>query len=295
MTTNTLRPMCGIIMPISAIDGCAESHWVDVQDILTEAIEHAGFDANIVSNADDVGIIHKRIIQNLYDNPIVVCDVSAKNANVMFELGMRLAFDKPTLIVKDDKTSFSFDTAAIEHIEYPRDLRFAKIVEFKEKLSAKLKATHEKAGADPAFTTFLKHFGEFKVAKLDKKEVSSQEYLLEELRSIRSGMRRLERATYLRDRDIPRSLMHSRKDSDVDVCLGPGSKQTAEHVLELARSYPEIQEPSIYARAPNHFHLRASLAPGSVAAAPEIEMRIRQESRSLRRPEARRPLSKKKG
>ena len=106
-------PVCGIVMPISSIDGCNEAHWSDVHEILTEAIEDAGFEANLVSNADDVGIIQKRIIQNLYENPIVVCDVSGKNPNVMFELGLRLAFDKPTIIVKDDRTSYSFDTASI--------------------------------------------------------------------------------------------------------------------------------------------------------------------------------------
>ncbi|MDV2373127.1 RNA helicase, partial [Vibrio cholerae] len=74
-------------MPISAIDGCNEQHWLDVKQILTEAIELSGYSANLVSYADDVGIIQKRIIQNLYENPIVVCDVSGKNPNVMFELG----------------------------------------------------------------------------------------------------------------------------------------------------------------------------------------------------------------
>src|ERR1035441_10470174 len=186
-------PVCGIVMPISAIDGCVESHWADVLEILSEAIDAAGFIPNVVSNADDVGMIHKRIIQNLYDNPIVVCDVSGKNPNVMFELGLRLAFDKPTIIVKDDKTAYSFDTSAIEHLDYPRDLRFSKIVDFKNKLSAKIQATHQKSTSDSSYTTFLKHFGEFTVAKLDKKEVSGQEYILEELHSIRTSISRLER------------------------------------------------------------------------------------------------------
>jgi hypothetical protein len=35
---------------------------------------------------------------------------------------MRLAFDRPTIIVKDDLTTYSFDTSPIEHLEYPRDL-----------------------------------------------------------------------------------------------------------------------------------------------------------------------------
>ncbi len=56
--------------------------------------------------------------------PIVVCDISARNANVMFELGMRLAFDKPTVIIKDERTPYSFDISSIEHLDYPSDLRY---------------------------------------------------------------------------------------------------------------------------------------------------------------------------
>lgn len=95
---------CGIVMPISKIDNCSTEHWVDVLLILKDVINDAGFQPNMVSDADDSGIIQKRIIQNLYSNEIVICDVSAKNPNVMFELGIRLAFDKPTIIVKDDCT-----------------------------------------------------------------------------------------------------------------------------------------------------------------------------------------------
>jgi len=183
--------VCGIVMPLSAIDNCNESHWADVREILNEAIEAAGFEPQLVSDADDVGIIQKRIIHNLYGNPIVVCDVSGKNPNVMFELGMRLAFDKPTVIVKDDKTTYSFDTAPIEHLEYPRDLRFGRIVEFKQSLAEKLQATHEKATSDSNYTTFLKHFGPFTVAKLETKTVSTDDFILEEMRSLRQMVARL--------------------------------------------------------------------------------------------------------
>ncbi|MDX0654689.1 hypothetical protein GOD34_28880 [Sinorhizobium medicae] len=111
---------CGIVMPISAIDGCDEDHWLQVRDILNDAISSAAYEPNLVSDADVIGVIQKRIVQNLYDHPIVVCDVSGKNPNIMLELGMRLAFDKPVVIVKDDQTSYSFDTAPIEHLPYPR-------------------------------------------------------------------------------------------------------------------------------------------------------------------------------
>jgi hypothetical protein len=177
--------ICGIVMPISAIDTCSEEHWRDVKSILSEAIQDAGFTPQLVSDADDVGVIHKRIVNNLYANPIVVCDISAKNPNVMLELGMRLAFDKPTIIVKDDKTSYPFDTGAIEHISYPRDLRFAKIVEFKDLLTEKIKATYVKAASDKNYTTFLKHFGSFKVAEVKTEVVPQDQIILEEVKALR--------------------------------------------------------------------------------------------------------------
>jgi hypothetical protein len=189
--SKQIKEKCGIIMPISSIDGCSEQHWTDVKDILTEAIISSGFDANLVSNAADVGIIQKTIIQNIYDNPIVICDVSGKNPNVMFELGMRLAFDKPTIIVIDDKTSYSFDTSPIEHLSYPRDLRFNKIVDFKRDLSEKIIATVKRSKEDKNFSTFLKHFGRFTVAKLDTTEVSKEEFIIEELREMKFTMQRL--------------------------------------------------------------------------------------------------------
>lgn len=192
MPLKSYKLKCGIVMPISAIDGCDEKHWSEVKGILVDAIESTGFEANLVSDADDVGIIQKRIIQNLYDNPVIVCDVSGKNSNVMFELGMRLAFDKPTIIVKDDKTSDSFDTATIEHLEYPRDLRFGKMVLFKQMLCDKIKATHLKAKSDTSYTTFLKHFGRFTVAKLETTEVSKEDFILQELAELRKLIQRRE-------------------------------------------------------------------------------------------------------
>ncbi len=67
----------------------------------------------------------------------------------MFELGLRLAFDNPTVIVKDDKTDYSFDAGVIENIPYPRDLRFTKIVEFKKKLAEKVSNTFKASVEDP--------------------------------------------------------------------------------------------------------------------------------------------------
>lgn len=273
MTQNEEKKICGIVMPISTLDGCSEGHWSDVLEIITEAIEEAGFEGNLVSNADDVGIIQKRIIQNLYENPIVVCDVSGKNPNVMFELGMRLAFDKPTIIIKDDKTSYSFDTSPIEHIEYPRDLRFSRIVDFKAKLAEKIKATFEKSTTDTSYTTFLKHFGEFKVAKIDKKEVSGQEFILDELKNIRMGMRRLERNQLGRDTIYRDSFDLPSSDEDFDYCMGEASNLDVKKAIDLLSTYPGVMSVNIIDLEPDHKHLRAKLSDAKLK--DELQMLMR--------------------
>jgi hypothetical protein len=278
MTEQQEKPICGIVMPISEIDGCNESHWSDVLEIVTESIESSGFSANLVSNADDVGIIHKRIIQNLYDNPIVVCDVSGKNPNVMFELGIRLAFDKPTIIIKDDKTAYSFDTSAIEHIEYPRDLRFSKIVEFKERVAAKITATHDHATSDGNYTTFLKHFGEFTVAKLQKKEVSGQEFILEELKSMRNAMLRLEQ----RQAFASRRLSPPKNRHEFSICLGGRSKAHVEQARDIVACHPDVREAQIEWREPNHAHVMVTVLPGSSLTKSELQAAI--DSQSGERP-----------
>ena len=184
------KKKCGLVMPISAIDGCTETHWEQVRTIIEEALEGTELSVELVSDADDVGVIQKRIIQNLYDNDIVVCDVSCKNPNVMFELGMRLAFDKPAVIIKDDVTTYSFDTSPVEHLTYPRGLHYHLIQDFKKKLRSKVLATLE-ASKKPDYTTFLKHFGKFVVANLEEKELGKDEFILESLSDLRHELRRM--------------------------------------------------------------------------------------------------------
>lgn len=177
------KPVCGIVMPISPIDDCTASHWKNVKTILEDAITAAKYIPNLVSDANDSGIIQKRIVQNLYDNEIVVCDISCKNPNVMFELGMRLAFDKPTIIVIDDKTDYSFDTAPIEHLIYPRNLTYFEIIEFKQNLKEKIIGTIQ-AAQKPDYTTFLKNFGEFKIARIEHKEGSMNDAIFSRMNEI---------------------------------------------------------------------------------------------------------------
>lgn len=185
---------CGIIMPIAQHKDYPSDHWADVLQILVEAIGETDFEPRLVSDDVAIGLIHERIVTNIYNDEIVVCDVSSKNPNVMFELGLRLAFDKPTIIIKDEKTGYSFDTGVIEHISYPSSLRFGEIVDFKRALMKKLSATYEKSTEDPNFSPFLKSFGQTIVAStIGQTEIPASKYILEQLEVLRNEIQSLRR------------------------------------------------------------------------------------------------------
>jgi len=183
-------PTCGIVMPISEIDGLPPSHWSEVLQLLIGSAENAGFQSKLVSESNFSGVIQQRIIQNLYQNELVICDVSGQNPNVMFELGLRLAFDKATIVVVDDRTKISFDTSPIEHLIYPRDLRHGKMIDFTSRLTEMIKATHLESQKD-GYSTFLKHFGTFEIKGLEKKEGGVDEYLLSAIQDMSSEINNL--------------------------------------------------------------------------------------------------------
>ncbi len=188
------KPTCGIIMPISGLDDLVYSaeHWAEVRDILLEIIGQSGFEGGLVSSSDETRVIHETIVQNVYFNEMVVCDVSSKNPNVMFELGLRIAFDKPVVIIKDNPTGYAFDTSPIEHLEYPIDLNYKKINKFKTDLKAKINATYENSKAG---SPYLKSFGRLVAAHIETKEVSSDEFVLRAIKDLTNQVRLLSDAS----------------------------------------------------------------------------------------------------
>lgn len=250
---------CGLIMPISSIDGCSADHWVEVKTIIEEAIESITenrYAVKLVSDADDIGVIQKRIVQNVYSSDIVVCDVSGKNPNVMFELGLRLAFDKPTIIIKDDKTEYSFDTGVIEHVGYPRDLRFSRIVEFKRVLALKVASTHKAALADPDHSTFLKNFGKFQIAGLTSTEVSAERVILDTLSDIQGELAMLRRRSFEPPRRIVRSPLSQKRDGDdlmLEAITNVISRETGPLSNDLIMSDEFIRKVYVELGASSHF------------------------------------------
>lgn len=190
-TTDEIKavPNCGVVRPIANVEGYPDGHWLEVHQIIVEAATVAGFNARLVSDDEAIGVILGRIVSNLHDDPIAVIDVSGLNPNVMFELGMRLAFDKPVVVIKDNITRYPFDASPIEYVPYPSDLRHSPLMAFKEKLIAAIRNTSD-LSSKPNYRSFLKHFGSYKPGELGDDQTLGTRLILDEMQSLKSLIRR---------------------------------------------------------------------------------------------------------
>lgn len=216
---NTQPITCGLIMPIASNDGGTAEHWRQVRQVITSAISGLNLKVQMVSESDAVSVIHKNIIQNIFTNEIVICDVSSRNPNVMFELGMRLAFDKPVVIIKDKDTPFSFDIGSIQHIEYPHSLNYIEILEFQEELLKKVRSTMNEANTansvNGRYSPFLSNYAITEVTEIQTQHVNKEEYIIEKLNELTGVVRKLER----KDETNPRGIVKSNQDALVEVIV----------------------------------------------------------------------------
>lgn len=138
------REKCFVIMPISDPDGYEKGHFKYVyEDVFKPAIENAGF---YPKRADDDGsssLIQVNIIRDIIEAPMAICDLSSRNPNVLFELGIRQAFDLPVVLVQEEGTPRIFDISTINTIDYRSALIYREVMEDREKISKAIKATKD--------------------------------------------------------------------------------------------------------------------------------------------------------
>lgn len=201
-SAETTPKFCGIVRPIADMGNYTAKHWREVHNVIAEAVEPLGYTLRLVSESDASGVILTEIVTNLYEDEMVIVDVSGRNPNVMFELGMRLAFEKPAIIVVDDDTPFSFDISPVKHIRYPRTLRYGDIVKFKAEVATAVTAT---LNAGPEKKNYLQQFGPIKVTELGSQSVEMNAVAqdVQEMKRLMVSVLNRTEANYYEDNWLP--------------------------------------------------------------------------------------------
>ncbi len=138
------KKTCFVIMPISDQDGYEKGHFNRVYNhLIKPACSNAGFEVIRADEEVKTNYIVIDVIKKIIDSEIVICDLSAKNSNVLYELGIRQAFNKKVVLIKDNKTSRIFDIQGLRTIDYDENLRIDEVQKNIGQISKTIKDTYE--------------------------------------------------------------------------------------------------------------------------------------------------------
>ena len=179
LDTSKNEKTCFAIMPIADHPDYPQGHFTRVYNhLIKPACERAGYK---VIRADDAKASHMimfDILKNIVECDMAICDLSSKNANVFYELGLRQAFNKKTILITDSITNTPFDITGFRYVKYSESLRVDTVMSDILEISAMLQET-ESASEDDinSIVNLLK----IQPAHINKVQLNEQESVLYEL------------------------------------------------------------------------------------------------------------------
>ena len=137
------------MMPISDSPGYETGHFNRVYEHLFQpAIESAGFACERADDVAKTDYIVVGIVKKIIEADMVLCDLSGRNPNVLYELGLRHAYQKKVTLVKDKVSDKIFDVQGLRYTEYDSSLRVDSVLKDITKISESLIKTSQVNGND---------------------------------------------------------------------------------------------------------------------------------------------------
>ena len=192
------KRQCFVIMPISDPEGYEKGHFKCVyEDLLIPAIEESGFEPKRADDDKSSSMIQINIIRDIIEAPMAICDLSSRNPNVLFELGIRQAFDLPVVLIQEEGTQRIFDINTINTIDYRSNLIYREVMEDRRKISEAIKSTQDNTKGINSIIRLL----DLGPAKLGEKKKTSE---LDDVKLLILG--------------LSNQINEIKKNSDIKVC-----------------------------------------------------------------------------
>ena len=133
---------CFVIMPFSDPEGYEPGHFRNVYEhTFAPAIREAGYDPLRIDDNIVSSLIHGKMMNELVTAPMVLCDLSTNNPNVLYELGIRHAFDLPVVLVQESGQDRIFDIAGITSVEYHRSRLYEEVIQDQKLITKAIRQT----------------------------------------------------------------------------------------------------------------------------------------------------------
>lgn len=145
---------------------------------------------------------------------MALCDLSNRNPNVLYELGLRQAYDKPVVLVQDEKTPRIFDVSGINTVQYSSDRLYENVIEARKKITEALISTRD------GETNSIVKIVQAESANMNTETVSQQDRIEVMLKGITNDINEIrnsaDRTSYVKNYETnvyPEKLFYENNDS----------------------------------------------------------------------------------
>lgn len=147
-----------VAMPFSEKSGKYPSRFFDevLRNLITPAAVEAGFKVETALK-DGSDIIQSTIMNELITADLVIVDLTEHNPNVLFELGVRMALEKPTALIRAKGTTAIFDVDNLLRVfDYDPNLWKSTVEVDVPKLTLHIKGTWDSRDSTKSYMKLLK-------------------------------------------------------------------------------------------------------------------------------------------
>lgn len=189
---ESARGECFVIMPIAEVDGYPANHFRRVyEDVIKPACKISGYKAVRADDGQSSNLIHLEILRKTIESPIAICDLSTRNPNVLFELGVRQAFDRPVVLIQEIGTPKIFDIGPLRYLEYSKDMRYHDVMSTQQQLAEYISETISSSKDAGNVNSIVRLMSLADSAKLPDISGSKEAMSLDLMRSEMHQMRRM--------------------------------------------------------------------------------------------------------
>lgn len=156
--SNPQGKRCFVIMPFSEREETRNlGFFTEVfESLIKPAADAAGFDVQ-TARREGSDVIQSTIINEIIDADLVVADLTDHNPNVLFELGLRMAHEKPVAIIKSNDTGRIFDVDNLLRVfEYDATLWSTSVKRDIPRLEAHVRATWDNRESQRSYISILR-------------------------------------------------------------------------------------------------------------------------------------------
>jgi 23S rRNA U2552 (ribose-2'-O)-methylase RlmE/FtsJ len=184
---------CFIIMPISNQLGYEPGHFRLVyEDIIKPAVIAAGMKPIRADETKNTNLIQLDILRKVIESDIAICDMSSKNPNVFYELGVRQAFDKPTVLMIDEATTAPFDVSSLRYVDYKKGMGFRDVKQAVEDLTRTLIDTYAKREDKSEINSLIRLMDLTTPAQLNQVDISAEDRTALQIAELTSSMHNMQ-------------------------------------------------------------------------------------------------------